>query len=530
MPTFPQPYVDNLIQLPSHYEIYNVLYDVLSQHHWRAIAIDPRVPHPTHNEFSAIIVLEYDNETLGISIRDIPAPRNTRLLFISEIQPKRKTLGFQVGDRIISVNDVQINDLASFGSIVKSAQINHGKLKIKVKNTGFLPFPEQGTTNWRKLDNYSFTSREIPIRSNVSTFNIAYCNPGVFIMKASNKRDQNSTTARIGDKVTEINQIRTQNMTRDEFDVQVNKTIYELYYTESNSVDLKILADRLSHPGVNWNKVELTGLRTRQHILFSREARAEKNQHYKRATSRYTAMSRSSDMSSRSNLSEDEQREAEFIDLQFTDNNTNGLNKEESEAIKMFDSFIDSELDGNDYETDQDNETRLAIKKTKAVYGKLNAATAHEEPKDTHKSNSDITTKKDAADLSNQKSSEKRQQKEQWFLSKLKESFPDETIRLSVPKSLRHTTDQSYKVYLTTSDNIQIQFDRNSDGIVIISGILGGTTFDLFAGDHVIELHTLKVKESNSSIESVRVIFQNWYKSKSYNLLIRVGRQKRTSF
>lgn len=120
-----------------------------------------------------------------------------------------------------SVNDVQINDLASFGSIVKSAQINHGKLKIKVKNTGFLPFPEQGTTNWRKLDNYSFTSREIPIRSNVSTFNIAYCNPGVFIMKASNKRDQNSTTARIGDKVTEINQIRTQNMTRDEFDVQV---------------------------------------------------------------------------------------------------------------------------------------------------------------------------------------------------------------------------------------------------------------------------------------------------------------------
>lgn len=102
MPTFPQPYVDNLIQLPSHYEIYNVLYDVLSQHHWRAIAIDPRVPHPTHNEFSAIIVLEYDNETLGISIRDIPAPRNTRLLFISEIQPKRKTLGFQVGDRIIS--------------------------------------------------------------------------------------------------------------------------------------------------------------------------------------------------------------------------------------------------------------------------------------------------------------------------------------------------------------------------------------------------------------------------------------------
>lgn len=113
-----------------------------------------------------------------------------------------------------------------------------------------------------------------------------------------------------------------------------------VYFRESNSVDLKILADRLSHPGVNWNKVELTGLRTRQHILFSREARAEKNQHYKRATSRYTAMSRSSDMSSRSNLSEDEQREAEFIDLQFTDNNTNGLNKEESEAIKMFDSFI----------------------------------------------------------------------------------------------------------------------------------------------------------------------------------------------
>ena len=39
-------------------------------------------------------------------------------------------------------------------------------------------------------------------------------------MKASSKRDQNITTARIGDRVTQINQIRTENITRDQFDVE----------------------------------------------------------------------------------------------------------------------------------------------------------------------------------------------------------------------------------------------------------------------------------------------------------------------
>ena len=41
-------------------------------------------------------------------------------------------------------------------------------------------------------------------------------------MKASHKRDQNSTTARIGDRVTEINKIRTEEMTKSEFDLQGN--------------------------------------------------------------------------------------------------------------------------------------------------------------------------------------------------------------------------------------------------------------------------------------------------------------------
>ena len=80
-----------------------------------------------------------------------------------------------------------------------------------------------------------------------------------------------------------------------------------------------------------------TLVQARQQLLFQREAKEEKDQHYKRATARYTAMSRFSGSSySRSNSrgnSDIESRNGEFLD--FT-----GPNDEETEAIEFFESQI----------------------------------------------------------------------------------------------------------------------------------------------------------------------------------------------
>ena len=80
-----------------------------------------------------------------------------------------------------------------------------------------------------------------------------------------------------------------------------------------------------------------TLVQARQQLLFQREAKEEKDQHYKRATARYTAMSRFSGSSySRSNSrgnSDIESRNGEFLD--FT-----GPNDEETEAVEFFESQI----------------------------------------------------------------------------------------------------------------------------------------------------------------------------------------------
>ena len=62
--------------------------------------------------------------------------------------------------------------------------------------------------------NFSFKNTPIPKKLNIRDIRF------VPYMKASSKRDQNITTARIGDRVTQINQIRTENITRDQFDVE----------------------------------------------------------------------------------------------------------------------------------------------------------------------------------------------------------------------------------------------------------------------------------------------------------------------
>ena len=107
---------------------------------------------------------------------------------------------------------------------------------------------------------------------NLSSFNLSYCSPGVFIMQASSKRDQNFTTARIGDEVTEINGIRTAEINRDEFEVLQAQGITEVFYRESNSEELARLISRLNHAGINWNQTELDRLNERHQILFLREA------------------------------------------------------------------------------------------------------------------------------------------------------------------------------------------------------------------------------------------------------------------
>jgi len=80
------------------------VYDILAHHHWRAVAIDQRVPHPNYNLFTATISIEYENEQIGITIREITPSggENEKLLFIVEVLPKRRSLGYQIGDRIIS--------------------------------------------------------------------------------------------------------------------------------------------------------------------------------------------------------------------------------------------------------------------------------------------------------------------------------------------------------------------------------------------------------------------------------------------
>ena len=89
------------------------------------------------------------------------------------------------------------------------------------------------TTNvaWEKVDNYQFKNCEVPIEGpeHIDRLNIKFCNPGIYVLMTS-RDDKTKTTARIGDKITEINGVRTDDMTQGMFEAQMTKGAQKIYY------------------------------------------------------------------------------------------------------------------------------------------------------------------------------------------------------------------------------------------------------------------------------------------------------------
>ena len=62
--------------------------------------------------------------------------------------------------------------------------MNLSKTKIEIEQFGFLSvdgnlYKDTFIENkWKRVDNYHFSALEIPVNSNVTSFNISYCNPG----------------------------------------------------------------------------------------------------------------------------------------------------------------------------------------------------------------------------------------------------------------------------------------------------------------------------------------------------------------
>ena len=92
-------------------------------------------------------------QPFGMNLRPI-IENDTKKIFISEITARGRAhnIGLQVGDQIISVNDVQVQDLQDFKTIVQSAQINKSDLLFTVKNVGFIPNGEDSldVNSWLK--------------------------------------------------------------------------------------------------------------------------------------------------------------------------------------------------------------------------------------------------------------------------------------------------------------------------------------------------------------------------------------------
>ena len=77
-----------------------------------------------------------------------------------------------------------------------------------------------------------FLSKEVPInnRDQIELLNIKFCNPGIYVMMSS-RENKKVATARIGDKVTEINSQRTEFMSQFDFEVEQSKGIHSIFYT-----------------------------------------------------------------------------------------------------------------------------------------------------------------------------------------------------------------------------------------------------------------------------------------------------------
>jgi len=302
--------LDVMIKEPENYEIYKLIFEIINPNQIRAISTDTRVPHLSYNYHYVNLNRDYVNQPIGLQLHTLrnSSPDSkypsyvTELLFIKSLQAAdssqmslAEACGIQIGDRIVEVNDLPMNNFSDFRDLMQRLTRTSDDIKMRIENIGFIPEPgtrEMSNVTWEKVDNYQFKNCEVPIEGSehIDRLNIKFCNPGIYVLMTS-RDDKTKTTARIGDKITEINGVRTNYMTQGMFEAQMIKGAQKIYYVESSAVEIDNLYLQLSQPGRNWNQAELAALKRRQAKLYRREIRETRLNHLKRNTQRYTEVS-----------------------------------------------------------------------------------------------------------------------------------------------------------------------------------------------------------------------------------------------
>ena len=139
------------------------------------------------------------------------------------------------GSKFFLVNDIAMNSFADFKDIMARLLRTPDNVILRVENTGFVPASgcsRMSNIQWQKVENFKFLSKEVPIsnRDQIELLNIKFCNPGIYVMMSS-RENKKVTTARIGDKITEINGQRTEFMSQFDFEVEMSKGITNIFYT-----------------------------------------------------------------------------------------------------------------------------------------------------------------------------------------------------------------------------------------------------------------------------------------------------------
>ncbi|CBY35004.1 unnamed protein product [Oikopleura dioica] len=560
--------IDNEIYEPRHYRIFKLILEICNVNHLRAIAIDPRVPHPNNNFAVFTNAFKTGTESLGLTLRNYVDPNGSPELYVASVTSGQisEQAGLKPGDRIHAVGKAIIKNLQDFKTAIMSAKTNLREFTITVEKIGFIPSTIGSAQHkkivWNRVPDYKFNQEEIPIRMNLSSFNLSYCSPGVFIMQASSKRDQNFTTARIGDEVTEINGIRTAEMNRDEFEVLQAQGITEVFYRESNSEELARLISRLNHAGINWNQTELDRLNERHQILFLREATEDKNKHLQRSTSRFTEMNSYvkpskyySDNTSEDGIEENSDKTRNgFLGVPDVD-----MDKSESEIDKVvedLEGLAEKELSresvrsvnyhgsGSDFVTAVALASRNSIDESDGSSSGVDEPHAtsnvqsEPEPEESESSDSERETillpdpEPESDEEPVQPPDEvkkelipKISELERKFLKMLQEnSKMASTIRISIPSSMRPRADMVFHLKIDFDENTVLVFCRNKYSQIAVKE----TSFqEIRPGDEIVKIRTLKVKEMNSSLSAVEEIFNNWKRShQKFPLKISVSRRR----
>ena len=202
---------------------------------------------------------DYVNQAIDLQLSVLKNKnKNGELLYVKSLQGSTEgqmglaeACGVQIGDRIIEgkntllslllanillvVNSVPMNSYADFKDIMSRLLRKSDDIELRIENIGFTPEPGSNDTsdvNWEKVQNFRFRSTEVPIEDikNIEALNLKFTNPGIYIMMTS-REERRKTTARIGDKIMEINGERTENMSQTAFEVEMSKGIHKIYYT-----------------------------------------------------------------------------------------------------------------------------------------------------------------------------------------------------------------------------------------------------------------------------------------------------------